>query len=590
MKQITSLLIAFFFATTVFAQCNLDLGQDTVYFCEGDCVPLDAGTGWTSIVWSTGETSQSICVDETTLCVAMAEDANGCIAQDSVTCIRLLHSVSTSSSIVCPGEEVALNANMTSDFVSAGVVIDTTYLPDGSGVNYETTVSVQSFGQGEVFGGAANGQYLEICAALEHSYLGDLEMMLTCPNGTNAVVFNSYTGTGIGPAFSGGFGGGGTFLGDPVDNTSGQIGIPWDYCFSDLAIWGTMGDEHPYNTTLTTINVGPSMSPGTYLPEESFESFAGCPMNGDWTITIRDNIGADDGYISFWGIGFSNEIGNVDYVWSNGSTESNIMVSPQSEFMWADMTVEGTTCRDSVQFDFYSLPEVNLGFDHADCNESNGEITNQTSPIDSIIIEVFTQAGIPVPSELLDPGLYSVTLTSPQGCSIDTTIEIITQIDSAEYITGATVVFPSQQFTYSVPYSACLNYSWSIDNGTIVSGQGTNEVQVTWNDSISGWISVDMNETRDFSQTLILYVGTATGITDIEQDGNALFLRGQSLMVAQNMNKAQLLVLNAAGQLVRSESVAGGQVIECSTLTAGFYTAIMQSENQRSVLKFAISR
>ena len=59
---------------------------------------------------------------------------------------------------------------------------------------------------------------------MEHSYLGDLEMMLTCPSGLSINVFNSYSGSS--GLFPGGFGGGNTFLGGAYDNNTGNIG----YC------------------------------------------------------------------------------------------------------------------------------------------------------------------------------------------------------------------------------------------------------------------------------------------------------------------------------------------------------------------------
>lgn len=191
-------------------------------------------------------------------------------------------------------------------FISGGIFAGLTYLPDGSGVNYETDIEINQFDSGQVV--QAPSDIIDVCVTMEHSFLGDLEMMLTCPNGTEVVMFNSFTGQGINADFAGGFGGGGTFLGDPVDNTSGQPGIGWEYCFSELATWGTMGDEHPGNTQPTTIEGGPSMSPGTYQPEQTYADLVGCPINGTWTITIRDNIGADDGYVFEWGILFNPDI------------------------------------------------------------------------------------------------------------------------------------------------------------------------------------------------------------------------------------------------------------------------------------------
>ena len=591
MKRLLFVSIAVFGYVSSYAQCELDLGQDTVYFCEGECVNLDVGPGWAIIEWSTQEITQSICATETGWHSATVEDALSCMATDSVLLMQLRPTLTFSDTTLCPDQVVDLSASLVQDFVSIGSIIDTTFLPDGSNDNYETNVLVTSYLPGETFQGSTQNQQLEICAAIEHSYLGDLEMMLTCPNGTSMALFNSYNGGAANQLFPGGFGGGGVFLGDALDGLEPGIGIPWDYCFSDLASWGTMGDEFGQGNFVTsTIDPSNSMAPGTYLPEHSFDSLVGCPMNGTWTITIRDNLLSDDGYISFWGIGISNELGDVVYNWSNSETTSDISLEVTEPQVWVEMTVEGVTCTDTADFSFHPIPEIQIGFDHADCNEATGEITNQTNPLDSVLMEIYDNLGLPIPPSLLDAGLYDVSLISPAGCTADTTIEIIEELDSVENITGATVVFTGQQFTYSVPFSECLTYAWTIDNGTIVGGQGTNEVQVTWNDSISGWISVNMNETRDFSQSITLYVGSITGIEDLESNQVGMSFFNEAIKPYGNFNNAVLEIVNTSGQSVFKSSVRNGEPINCSFLSSGIYTAILQSEKKRSVLKFAVTR
>ncbi|MFT4526533.1 MAG: subtilisin-like proprotein convertase family protein [Bacteroidia bacterium] len=215
-------------------------------------------------------------------------------------------------------------------FLNGGTFTGLTYLPDGNGVEYETTIEITGFDSAQVIAEASD--ILEVCLTIEHSFLGDLEMSLTCPDGTEIVMFNSWTGEGINPSFAGGFGGGGTYLGDALDGGLGTPGIGWEYCFGESAIWGTMDEEFGLgNTSPTTLSPGNAMSSGTYQPEESYTSFVGCPINGDWTITVRDNIGIDDGYIFEWGILFNPEVDpnvesyemEVDTTW--WSPSSNII-------------------------------------------------------------------------------------------------------------------------------------------------------------------------------------------------------------------------------------------------------------------------
>ncbi len=190
------------------------------------------------------------------------------------------------------------------------------YLPDGNDQNYTTTIDVIGFPDGTTITSATN--LAALCVNMEHSYLGDLEMMLTCPDGTGVDIFNSFTGEGIleNGLFSGGFGGANLFLGDAYDIfPNDEPGIGFDYCFSDDAEWGTLGEEFAAENTIpvSTFQPGNAMSPGVYKPEGSFESLVGCPVNGEWILTIRDNIALDDGFIFDWSLGFSEDMSSEFY-------------------------------------------------------------------------------------------------------------------------------------------------------------------------------------------------------------------------------------------------------------------------------------
>ncbi len=187
-------------------------------------------------------------------------------------------------------------------FELGGTVAGLTYLPDGSGQNYSTSITMSDFAPGAVFSNPADLQ--EICLTMEHSFLGDLEMWLTCPNGTEVTLFNA-NGAGYLP---GGFGGGGTYLGGANDTGNGTPGVGFSYCFSSVNnTWGSFPTEYGNsNFVVAGTPALSSMNPnGVYLPEESFSAFNGCPLNGPWTVTVRDNQGIDDGYIFEWGLYFN---------------------------------------------------------------------------------------------------------------------------------------------------------------------------------------------------------------------------------------------------------------------------------------------
>ncbi len=180
-------------------------------------------------------------------------------------------------------------------FQLGGSFAGLTFLPDGSGAQYQAPIDISGFPPGSTIN---NAQDLNmVCLTMEHSYIGDLEVALQCPNGTQVTIFDAYNG-GFIPG--GGFGFG-TDLGDPIPSTGTGPGTGWEYCFS--SVFNTQGILST-GATIPNSNGVSYDSAGVYQPEQSFAGFAGCPVNGQWTIIVQDNLGIDDGYIFQWGLFF----------------------------------------------------------------------------------------------------------------------------------------------------------------------------------------------------------------------------------------------------------------------------------------------
>ena len=219
-----------------------------------------------------------------------------------------------------------------------------TALPDGNGVQYQSPITISGFpNDAEI---QSDQDLNQICITMEHSWLGDLEIWLQCPNGSIVELVNSYSGA-IG-SLPGGNSGGSIFLGDPIDvTTPGTPGVGWEYCFS--SVFNDIGPmtQNLANTINAPIENSPSMDPNNiYEPENPFgNALAGCPVNGDWTVFVQDNIGADDGYIFEWGLffdpsffaGLGSYQTTVDTSWWNndptiisGQNDTSIIVQPTS--------------------------------------------------------------------------------------------------------------------------------------------------------------------------------------------------------------------------------------------------------------------
>ncbi|MEN9303047.1 MAG: hypothetical protein RL264_1476 [Bacteroidota bacterium] len=195
-----------------------------------------------------------------------------------------------------------------SEFQIGGTFAGLTALPDGSGAQYTTNIFISGFDSTATITSATDID--QICLDMEHSYIGDLEIALRCPNGTMVSLMNAYNGlTGM---INGGCGSGiSTSIGNDTDNDGGAPGSPvWSYCFSpNNATFGTLCAEVQGGNTVANSSGDQAANPnGVYLPDGNFNDFVGCPINGNWSIVVRDNQSIDDGYIFQWGIYFNSSL------------------------------------------------------------------------------------------------------------------------------------------------------------------------------------------------------------------------------------------------------------------------------------------
>jgi subtilisin-like proprotein convertase family protein len=247
----------------------------------------------------------------------------------------------------------------------------TTFLPDGSGVTYTSVLPISGFGAGETI--TDMSQLQQICANIEHSFLGDLRISIIAPSG-ETVILKDYNG------------GGGCFLGEPVDNNGTEPGVGYDYCFNDSPDYGTMVSEVGNYSQTFVDNIGVTRT-GNYLPAGAYTSvdplsnLLGATKNGDWTIEVTDHLAIDNGYIFYWNISLLGEYPDtIAHIFEpeGMNITANILQSTCGENNGAiDLTVTGAIAPYTFEW-------------------SNGELTEDLGAIPS--------------------GSYTVTVTDGNGC------------------------------------------------------------------------------------------------------------------------------------------------------------------------------
>lgn len=224
---------------------------------------------------------------------------------------------------ICAGDTVQLNAAVNrldetkavsvvpteGNFQFGGTRADSLALPDGDGNSYKTSISFSDFLPGQTL--TEVDDILGICVNIEHSWMRDLEISISCPDGSS-IVLHDHRGQTGGPMN----------LGEPIDFDDREMrpGTGYDYCWTPDAANPTWLDfaNDPDNFFVRTLPAG------DYQTVDPMEDLLGCPLNGEWTITVTDLWGQDNGYIFSWGIDFNPKIFPnletftpelIDYAW-----------------------------------------------------------------------------------------------------------------------------------------------------------------------------------------------------------------------------------------------------------------------------------
>jgi gliding motility-associated-like protein len=221
-------------------------------------------------------------------------------------------------STICKGDQIELHGDAKkSDWTYNPVLSVTHELPKDLFFKYESKVTLESFDAYQELTTKELAYYDSVCLSLQHSKMPEIRISLICPDGKSTILKD--------------YGGESAVMGYEKDDEN-AYGIPLTYCWKkeDAAfskITETPAEEMSTYTFLTfetnsfqldtviegqpatidtfeidTItNIGHRLPEGTYKPFESFNNLLGCPMNGYWTILVRDSSEFEDfGYVSGW--------------------------------------------------------------------------------------------------------------------------------------------------------------------------------------------------------------------------------------------------------------------------------------------------
>lgn len=371
-------------------------------------------------------------------------------------------------------------------------VTDTVLLPDGEPCNgrcfYKSSVTFADFSQGATVRNA--NDILYVAASLEHTFIGDIYIAITCPNGSRAVIlpqsgngsatchdsipsgFSTWEGTGTTSTDFGEPNSGNSSDCDP-SASGNEPGTGWTYIWSSNTSRGYTYAGGAYGYVYESENVGNDRSSTVdsshfsdmsqiYHPYQSFDNLIGCPLNGTWSIEVVDGWGGDNGHIFHWELGLNEELlpdswsyevdldsSWVTCGWNSSKSGVYMEIVPPDDF-------NGTESCDLFLRDEYGCTSTYENIVTVTMNPT----VHSTEVVDGGQCEPYTWARNN--QTYTASGAYVDAGLTPQGCP-DTATLVLT-VSGSVYDT--------------VEIQSCDSYTWPV-NGQTYSQSGTYTANLT---------------------------------------------------------------------------------------------------------------
>ncbi len=261
-----------------------------------------------------------------------------------------------------------------------------------------------------------------------------------------------------------------------------------------------------------TINCKPNaftISGNTSVCENSLETYSVTSQTGatyNWTVT-GGTISSGQGTNSInvlWGTAGT---GTVSLTITNGcgSTTNNINVNITGSPTISAITGNTNVCVGNNQT--YSVTN-NSGSSYTWTLTGGGTITSGAGT-NSITINWTTQ------------GVYTLKVVETNGCGSDSTeITIaVNDVPTSPTITGSTSACPNDTVTYYVSPVPGATYNWTVSNGNILGGQGTNALVVEWTTLGTGTVSLTLtNSCGSANASVNVTIGSSITVSGFAPD------------------------------------------------------------------------
>jgi hypothetical protein len=269
----------------------------------------------------------------------------------------------------------------------------------------------------------------------------------------------------------------------------------------------------------------------------------------DIFITMFNSRGDSINYSSYFGADRSDlakamQVRSQNRIVFTGNTSSTFLETTNDAIQ--------VSYQDSLKADAHFAEFFLDDFDDADIFLCSGGSTTLNSDITSTTTTLFYKWS---PEESLDDSDKEFPVATPEistlyTCVVSNTFgeKFIAQVLVAVIgsfqtsISGQTEVENDTEYLYSTISKAGSNYNWTAANGTIVSGQGTNNVLVTWQDAEFG--SLRLIETNSFGckDTATIFTSFSPKLPwEVYPFGDYIFCEGDTILLDSGPGFTQVI-------------------------------------------------
>lgn len=507
-------------------------------FCADETATLQASAGFISYLWSTGNTTMNIVVNQADTIMLMAVDSNMCLAEASfiIDTLSLPVPIIAGPTSLCPGEATTLSGTLGfANYLWSTGSNNSSILTDSVGF-YELTVVDTA--------GCSASTSFELLAAPQPApeiigdtifCVGDSTLLAVDPGfatylwstgDTTSQVFINQTGSyEVTVTNAEGCSGADTVsLTNFVPETINITG-PDEICPGTVTTLDGPGGftDYLWSTGATTSSI--SVDSATVYVLFATDS-NGCRVSGNFTLSALSSPTVAITGVSEICVGGNGQLsatpGFVNYLWSDASDTPSITVTDALVYSVTVTDDVGCTASASQEVSF-SIPEVNIEGNDSFCEGGNTSL----SP-DGVFSSYFWSTTEETSSITVDQaGEYLLTVTNSLGCTAEATIQVMVDTLPVPMITG--------NLSFCEGVTSVLNggagytsYEWSIlpTGGQLLTINSSGFYGLTVTDG-NGCTGEDMVEVMTFpspSPTIVGETGFCPGDTTTLSSGETYAL------------------------------------------------------------------